>query len=150
MGSIVDTVESRIQKAILTASDITSPPRIELAVRSMDASAGRNTTNITANSERGERIGITAFFKNAPKKNNRFQGLNLNDDTCRNILDKVRKLSVTETHFDRKLHNRHYLTGQRAQTKKIPECSIGGIPKNHNHTNNKACHYKYYKIKIYQ
>ena len=39
-SNIVDTVEDRIQNAILTAFDIVSTPRIELAVRSINSSSG--------------------------------------------------------------------------------------------------------------
>ena len=53
MGNIVDTVEDGVQKAILTASDKIDTPRIELAVRSITASSGRDATSVTANLECG-------------------------------------------------------------------------------------------------
>ena len=40
MGSIVITVEDRIQKAILTAIEFIITPRIELAVKSRKLSSG--------------------------------------------------------------------------------------------------------------
>ena len=40
MGKIVDTVEDRIQNAILTAIDSIITPKIELAIRSINASSG--------------------------------------------------------------------------------------------------------------
>ena len=64
MSKIVDTVEDRIQNAILTAIDSIVAPKIELAFRSIKASSGRDATSVTANSERGEHIGITAPFEN--------------------------------------------------------------------------------------
>ena len=54
MSNIVDTVEDRIQNAILTAIDNIVAPKIELAIRSINASSGRDVTSVTANSERGD------------------------------------------------------------------------------------------------
>ena len=58
MSNIVDTFQDRIQNAILTAIDSIVAPKIELAFRSINASSGRDATIVTANSERGERVGI--------------------------------------------------------------------------------------------
>ena len=46
MSNIVDTVDDRIQNAILTAIDSIVAPKIELAI---NASSGRDATSITAN-----------------------------------------------------------------------------------------------------
>ena len=62
MGSIVNTVEDRIQNAILTAIDSIITPKMELAIRSINASSGRDATSVMASSEPGENIGITAPF----------------------------------------------------------------------------------------
>ena len=68
MGNIVDTVEDRIQKSSLTAIDSIITPIIELAIRSINASSGRDATSVMATSERGgDHIGITAPFENDPK-----------------------------------------------------------------------------------
>ena len=61
LGNFVDTVEDKIQNAILTAIAITITPKIELAIRSMSASSLRDATSVMANSERGEHIGIVPF-----------------------------------------------------------------------------------------
>ena len=42
MSNIVDTVEDRIQNAILTAIENKVTPKIELAIRSVNASSGRD------------------------------------------------------------------------------------------------------------
>ena len=55
MSNIVDTVEDRIQNAILTAIENIVAPKIELAIRSINASSGRDVTSVTRNSEREER-----------------------------------------------------------------------------------------------
>ena len=54
MSKIVDTVEDRIQNAILTAIDNIVTPRIDLAIRSINASSERDATSMSANSERRE------------------------------------------------------------------------------------------------
>ena len=53
MNNNVDTVEDRIQNTNLTAIDNIVAPKIELAIRSKNASSGRDATSVTANSERG-------------------------------------------------------------------------------------------------
>ena len=65
---------------------------------------------LTANSERGERLGslgINAYFKNASENSNMLYGSNLNDETRHNIPDNVSELSVPGTHFDRQTHTHH-------------------------------------------
>ena len=51
MVKIIDTVEDRIQNAILRAINGIITPRIELAFRSTNESSGRDATSVTANSE---------------------------------------------------------------------------------------------------
>ena len=46
MNNIVDTFEDRIQSAILTAFDNIVTPKIELAIRSENASSGRDVTSV--------------------------------------------------------------------------------------------------------
>ena len=89
MSNIVDTVEDRIQNASLTAIDNTVAPKIELAIRSKNASSGRDVTSVTANSERGERVGINASFENASENNNILRVSNVNDETRQDIPDEV-------------------------------------------------------------
>ena len=100
MSNIVDTVEDRVQNAILTAIESIVAPKIELAIRSINASSGRDVTSVTANSERGERVGINASFENASENNNTLRVPNVSDETRVNIPDEVSELSVPETRFD--------------------------------------------------
>ena len=81
MSIIVDTVEDRIQNAILTAIENIVAPQIELAIRSINASSGRDVTSVTANSERGEHVGINASFESASGNNNILHESNVNDET---------------------------------------------------------------------
>ena len=85
----------------MTAIDHIITPWIELEIRSINASSGRDATSVTANSEHRERIGITASFKNVSEKNNTFHELNANDDARKLIPSEVSDLSVPRTHFDR-------------------------------------------------
>ena len=93
MSSFVDTVEDRIKNAILTAIDNSVAPKIELAIRSINASSGRDVTSVTANSERGEHVGINVSFENASGNNNILHVSNVNDETRHNIPDEVSELS---------------------------------------------------------
>ena len=107
MSNIVDTVEHRIQNAILTAIENIVAPKIELAIRSINASSGRDATSVTANSECGERVGINASFENASENNNTLRVPNVNDETRLNIPDEVSELSVPEARFDRQPQTHH-------------------------------------------
>ena len=107
MSNIVDTVEDRIQNAILTAIENIVAPKIELAIRSTNASSGRDATSVSANSERREPVGINASFENASKNNDTLDASNVNDETRHNNPDEVSELSVPETHFDRQAHTHH-------------------------------------------
>ena len=89
MCNIVDTVEDRIQNAVLTAIDNIVAPKIELAIRSINASSGRDVTSVIVNSERGEHVGINASFENASGNNNTLGVSNRNDETRHNIPDQV-------------------------------------------------------------
>ena len=63
MSNFVDTVEDSIQNAILTAIVNIVTPKIELAIRSINASSGRDGTSLTPNSERGEHVGLVPLSK---------------------------------------------------------------------------------------
>ena len=104
-SNIVDTVEDRIQNAILTAIENKVTPKIELAIRSINASSGRDATSVSANSERRERVGINASFENASKNNDTLDVSTVTDETRHNNPDEVSELSVPETHFDRQAHS---------------------------------------------
>ena len=81
MGNIVDTVKDGIRNAILTVIESNVAPKIELAIRSKNASSGRDATSVAANSECREHIGINASFENAHRNNNVQQVLNGSDET---------------------------------------------------------------------
>ena len=107
MSNIVDTVEDRIQNAILTAIDSIVAPRFEIAVRSLNASSGRDAAHVTANSDCGEHIGFTDPSEAESENNNVLQISNVKDETQNNFPNEVSKLSVPETRFDRQPHTHH-------------------------------------------
>ena len=107
MSNIVDIVEDRIQNAISTAIDNLIAPKIELAIRSINASSGRDASSVSANSERREHAGVNTSFENASGNNNTLGVSNVNFETRHNIPDNVSELSVPETHFDRQPHTHH-------------------------------------------
>ena len=80
-SNIVDTVEDRIQIAILTAIDSMVASKIELAIKSLIASPGRHATSVAANSERGEHAGLNAPLENASGNNNILHVSNVNEET---------------------------------------------------------------------
>ena len=118
MNNIVETVEDRIQNAILTVIDNIVAPKIELAIRSINESSGRDVTSVSANSERREHAGINAFFENASENNNKLNATIENDETRQNIHDEVSELSVPGTHFDRQPHTHHNIYARNNQRDK--------------------------------
>ena len=139
MNNIVDTVEDRIQNAILIAIDNIIAPKIELAIKSVNASSGRDATSVSSNSERREHTGINALFENASENNNNTLGVaNINDGTRSNFQDEVSGSPVQGTQFglrspahhtmsggNTEVH--HMVTGQTAQTNQFPEFLTGHI-----------------------
>ena len=91
----------------LTAIDNIVAPKIELAIRSINASSGRDVTSVSANSERKERVGLNASFEKASRNNDTLEVSNVKDETRHNIPDEVSELSVPGTHFDRQAQTHH-------------------------------------------
>ena len=81
MSNIVNTVEDRIQNTILIAIENIVAPKIESAIRSMNASSGQDVTSASATSERREYIGLKVPFENASEDNNTLGVTNVNDET---------------------------------------------------------------------
>ena len=152
MSNFIDTVEDRIQNAILTAIDSIVAPKIELAIKSINSSSGRDVTSVSVNSERREHVRINASFEKASGNNNTLGVSNVNDETRHNIPDEVSQL----------WSQKHILTGnhtlitwsQDKQPKQIKSLSsLLDAFKHHatrHHTNIRTCQHKYHKITIYQ
>ena len=140
MSNTVDTVEDRIQNAILTAIDNIVAPKIELTIRSINASSGRDETSVIAGSERGERAEINASFENASENKNILHVSNVNDETRQNIPDEVSALSVPGRLLDRQPQTHHMVTGQTTRTNQFPEFLTGRVltarnPSSHQYQN---------------
>ena len=121
MNNIVDTVEDSIQIAFLTAIENIVAPKIELAIRSISASSGRDVTGVSVNSERREHTGVNASFENASGNNDTQVISKVNDETRHSITEEVSELSVPETHFDRQPHTHHMVTGVKEHHNKLTE-----------------------------
>ena len=115
MSNIVDTVEDRIQNAVLTAIDNIVTPKIELAIRSINASSGRDVTSASGNSEGREYEGINASFENASANNRTLGMANTNDETRHDFHDGVSELPVLEAQFDRQLPTHHMPSGASSE-----------------------------------
>ena len=81
MGKTLGTVEDRIQNTILTAIDNLITPRIELTLRSINASSEQDAASVTVNSECGKHTGIITSFENVSDRNNAFHETNANNET---------------------------------------------------------------------
>ena len=108
MSNYVETVKDRIQYASLTTIDGIVAPKIEILIKSINASSTRDATNVAANSERGEQIGISTPSENLCEKNITLFALKLNKD-------EVSELSVPRTQYSRQSHTHHIVTGQKAK-----------------------------------
>ena len=115
MSNIVDTVEDRVQNAVLTAIDNIVTPKIELAIRSINASSRRDVTSASGNSERREYEGINVSFENASANNRTLGMANTNDETRHDFHDGVSELPVLETQFDRQLPTHHMPSGASSE-----------------------------------
>ena len=111
----------------MAAIDNIVTPKIELAIRSISASSGRDTTSVSENSERREHVGISASFENASENNNTLGVSNVNDENRHDLQDEVSELSVPETRFNRQPQTHHMVTGQTAQPNQFPEFLRGHI-----------------------
>ena len=111
----------------MTAIDNIVTPKIELAIRSINASSGRDMTSVSANSERKEHVGINASFENASRNDDTLGESNVNDETRHSIPDEISEMLVPETHFDRQPQTHHMVAGQTAQTNQFPEFVTGRI-----------------------
>ena len=125
IGNYVDTVEDRIQNAILTALDSIITPKIEVGARIINASSKQFATNVVASSELGIKIGVTAPFEKVSERNKTLHVSNTDDEIWNKIPNGVNELPVPVTHFDRQPHTNYMVTGQTTQTNPIPEILTG-------------------------
>ena len=101
IGNILEIVVDKVYNVISPAMDNIMTSRVELAARSMNESSGRDAASVTANSKRGEQLGITALFGNAFDRNITFREFKITDETRSYNPDEVSEFPVPRTHFDR-------------------------------------------------
>ena len=104
MGNIVYTVEDKFQNAFLTSNYGNFNRKIDLAIRSVNASSERDTTSVLANLERDEHQKFTGVFENVSEKNTTPHVFNTYDETRNESLDKVSGLLLAGKHFGWKPH----------------------------------------------
>ena len=125
LGTFVETVEDRIQNAILSAIDSIITPIFELAIRSTNASSEGDASSFIASLERGEHQGTTAPLEDVSERNNKLHVSKINDEARNKIPDVVSELSVPDTQCDRQLQTHHMVTRQTTQTNPIPKILTG-------------------------
>ena len=106
-GENVDTVEDRIQNAFLTANDGNFTHKIELEIKSINASSRRYVTSGLVNSEHDEHERVTALFQDVNESITTLYVFSSHDETPNNTFDKVGELLVPGTRFDRQPHSPH-------------------------------------------
>ena len=82
-------------------------PVIEVAIRSLSASYGRDIAGVTANSERGQELGISARYENICDRNVAFYQLKLTNETRGYNHDEMSKIPASEADLDRQPHAHH-------------------------------------------
>ena len=102
--------------------------------------SGPDAISDTANSDRGESIGITAFFENVSRKKKQTTCVEKIDNTRNHLPDEVSESSVPRTYFDRQPHTYHMVTGLTAEANPTPDFLTGRIltpydPPSHHHQN---------------
>ena len=95
LSNIVDTVEDRIQNAILMAIDNIIAPKIQLVVRSINGSSGRDMASTRTKSKRKERVGIIATFETASENNIVLHASNMTHETLNTNPDEVNEVLVS-------------------------------------------------------
>ena len=86
-----------------------------IAIRSVNASSGRDTTSVMANSERDELQLFTGLFESVFERNSTPHVFDTNDETRNKRLDEISELSVARELFDWKQHTSGPVRGQLIQ-----------------------------------
>ena len=86
-----------------------------IAIRSVNASSGRDTTSVMANSERDEDQLFTGLFENVFVRNSTPHVFGTNDEIRNRSLDAISELSVAREFFDWKPHTSGPVRGQLIQ-----------------------------------
>ena len=82
-------------------------PRIQLAVRSINASSGLDAGSVWANFERQEQLGITNSYVHASSRNKTNHEFDLNEETRGYNSDEDGEIPVMRRRFDRQSCSHH-------------------------------------------
>ena len=108
VGNVMAMVQTRVQDAILTAMKSVMIPRVELAIKSVNASFRQNTASVVPESDQSDFSrnieGLQVAASN--RKNSNTDSNKIVENRGNNTV-KGGDLSVNERNFDRKTHTHH-------------------------------------------
>ena len=108
VDNLMTSVETRVQDAVLTAMENLVNPRVELAMKSVNASSGRGVSNVVMDPDRKAFSGIIENLqRTASSRINSHTDLNRFDETRSNITKEGSDLSVIEKNMHRPTHTYH-------------------------------------------
>ena len=108
VDSVMTTVETRVQGAVLTAIENLVIPRIELAMKSVNASTERVEVSVVLNPDQRDFSGnIESLQLTASSRLNSHTNLNRFDETRGNITVESGDLLVNGRNIDRQTHTHH-------------------------------------------
>ena len=110
VDSVMTRVETRVQDAVLTALENLVIPRVELAMKSVNASSGRRVDSVVLDCDQRDFSGnIEGLQMTASSRVNSHTDLNRIDETRGNIIVERGDLLVNERNIDRQTHTHHRL-----------------------------------------
>ena len=108
VDGVMTTLETRFQDAVLTAIENLVIPRVEMAMKSINASSGRNQdVNVMERDQRDFSGDIEDLRMTASSRINPYTDLNKIDKTRGNSALEVNDLVVNEKNIDRQTHTHH-------------------------------------------
>ena len=108
VDNVITTIETRVQDALLTAIENLVIPRVELALKSANASSGRSVdSNVLEPDQRDFSGNIEGLQMTALSRINSRTDSNRIDETRDNITVEEGDLLVNERNIDRQTHTHH-------------------------------------------
>ena len=127
--NVMTTVETRMQNAVLTATEGLVIPTVQLTVKSAIASAGRSVDgNVMEFDQKDFSGNFQGLQLTISSRKNSYTGLNM-IETRSNITVEEGDLLVNDRKIDRQTHTHHMVTGENAP-QEFPEVLPGHIPTN--------------------
>ena len=121
LDNVIVIVETRVQDALLTARESIGISRVELAMKSANASSGRS---VDVNVMEPDQRNFSGYFEGvqmtAPSRIDSRRDLSRIDETRGNITVEEGDSVVNEKNIDRETHTHHIITGENAP-QELPE-----------------------------